>query len=468
MPLVSTGLPDLYGFGPGITTNFVVTYENGYLDVFGNLDPIQNTLSKNNAIALINILEREFDVTVGHEDPAKPGTTTGWFNIAPSSFGPTNRQKILLVNRGGGSNSGYGYPMSLDGLGGGSTLPAESVKMIFMNEWVEILMDLVPDRQWNRVDSTGEGLSQLCGIIRFPKGHYSYYRYTPMLDQWLNNPPGNPALTNYVHSNFLSAPKGTDADPESYGCALAFLGYLYAQRKFSMRQIIDAGGASLLDVYHNLTGALTGYCDFMNTINAYYPPYRKDNLIQHRYDFGTSKDYIFPVSNLATFTPPAPMYVGDVAYAVLKLDSHPKANIPVQLTSDDPSVVSVDKEVFYDTNDFTSLGNTRLAASITVKITATHKYLTFPQSISIHATYGGKELSAVIRLKSRIGSIPTPFPGSGSAIIPSNASSSTRYMMSSFYNETISRDNPSKAASSKIMTSENLVKDKEKKIYSRL
>ena len=35
-----------------------------------------------------------------------------------------------------------------------------------MNEWVEILMSLT-NGNWNSLDSSGEGLSQYCGIVRF-------------------------------------------------------------------------------------------------------------------------------------------------------------------------------------------------------------------------------------------------------------------------------------------------------------
>jgi hypothetical protein len=117
MALKSDGLTDI-GMGAGKTTNFLVQYEDSL--------PNQATV-KANANALLAVIENEFTVT------------TGWFNTPAGKFGTGNRQ-VVNLNRGGGSganNNGYGSAINLDSLGAGSN-PVESVKMVFMNEWVEI------------------------------------------------------------------------------------------------------------------------------------------------------------------------------------------------------------------------------------------------------------------------------------------------------------------------------------------
>ena len=158
--------------------------------------------------------------------------------ISPGGkFGPGDRQVVNLNigGGGGGNNSGYGSAINIDSLGAGPN-PVESVKMVFMNEWVEILMSL-SDGKWNAGDSSGEGLSQYCGIVRFRSGHYSYYG--SWVNQWLN---------------FSSAPelgeprlRGLTKMRLACGCALAFLFYLNTQLNFSINQIIAAGASTLAD-----------------------------------------------------------------------------------------------------------------------------------------------------------------------------------------------------------------------------
>ena len=221
MALTNNGLTDI-GQGKGFTTNFQVQYESTL--------PNQAQIIAN-ANALLAVMENEFTVT------------TGWFNTPGGKFGTGNRQ-VVNLNRGGGgggSNSGYGNPISIDSLGGGPN-PVESVKMVFMNEWVEILMSLSGGK-WNAGDSSGEGLSQYCGIVRFQTGHYSYYG--SWVDQWLNQHP---------RQDWVTTTKGTDTDPISFGCALAFLFYLNVQLNFSINQILAAGASNLATVYKTLTG----------------------------------------------------------------------------------------------------------------------------------------------------------------------------------------------------------------------
>ena len=157
MALTSTGLTD-NGQGAGFTTNFQVQYES-------TLSNQANV--KANANALLAVVENEFTVT------------TGWFNTPGGKFGTGQRQvvNLNLADGSGANNSGYGSAINLDAQSGNGNAAdaAARVEMLFMNEWVEILMSLSGGK-WHAGDSSGEGLSQYCGIIRFQTGHYSYLR----------------------------------------------------------------------------------------------------------------------------------------------------------------------------------------------------------------------------------------------------------------------------------------------------
>src|ERR1700737_704629 len=242
MALQATGLTDV-GLGAGLTTNFQVQYES-------TLPNRANVVA--NANALLAVLENEFVVT------------TGWFNTPGGKFGTGQRQivNLNLPDNSGANNAGYGSAINMDAQSGNGNAAdaAERVKMLFMNEWVEILISLTQGK-WNAGDSIGEGLSQYCGIVRFPAGTYSYYG--SFVNQWLNRAP-RPA--------FGKTTKPTDKDPCSFGCALVFLFYLNSQLNFTIHQILAAGAPTLATVYQTLTGKnVDPFPDFLHQIRTAYP-----------------------------------------------------------------------------------------------------------------------------------------------------------------------------------------------------
>lgn len=209
------------------TTNFNLAYDDS------------NAQAKGMAQAIAGICESEF------------GALTGWFAIS-SGFGNSDRITLTVqsISKGGANNFGYQS-------GGNSTInvnflsgftaaqAAEIAKMMFVNELVEVFMSFNSQKgpaTWNAGNSDGEGLSQYLGILRFPAGHY--LAYGSWSDQWLSS----------TRDDFVSAPKGTDGDAISFGCALLFLLYLDTQLGFTPAQIVQAGSTSLAGLYTNLTG----------------------------------------------------------------------------------------------------------------------------------------------------------------------------------------------------------------------
>ncbi|MGH9142786.1 MAG: hypothetical protein ACRD2I_16765, partial [Vicinamibacterales bacterium] len=185
------------------TTNYIVQWDDG--------DP--NSQSQGMATAIAGICETEHTAL------------TGWFNIT-TGFGSSDRITVTVqsISAGGANNFGYSS-------GGGSVinvnfLPAgftdsqanEIAKMMFVAELVEIFMDFNNQKSghttWVAGHSDGEGLSQICSIMRFPTGHYD--AYSSWVNKWLST-----ARPNWVSSN-----ESTDGNPVSFGCSLLFLYYL--------------------------------------------------------------------------------------------------------------------------------------------------------------------------------------------------------------------------------------------------
>jgi hypothetical protein len=228
------------------STNFVVQYDDS------------NTEAKGMAAAIAAVCENEFTVL------------TGWFNIT-TGFGPSDRITVTVqsISKGGANNFGYQS-------GGNSTinvnfLPAgfsqsqanQIAPMMFVNELVEVFMSFNDQKgpsTWNAGHSDGEGLSQFCGILRFPAGHY--LAYPSWVNSWLSS-----GRADWVSSN-----EGTDGDAVSFGCSLLFLFYLNTQLGFTPAQIIQNGSTTLAGLYTNLTGDPSNpFGFFLQLVNTVFP-----------------------------------------------------------------------------------------------------------------------------------------------------------------------------------------------------
>ncbi len=189
-------------------------------------------------------------------------------------------------------------------------LPAQRVGMVFIAEWVEVLMGIRGN--WNAGDSSGEGLSHWSAITRFQQGHDNYYG--SFVANWLNGTgtPNqgsilpNPARSDWVNRTYTGSTvsDGTfvhgDGDPVSYGCALAFIYYLNVQLAFSINQIISSYNSNLASVYRTLTGDNSDpFAIFLGFLETVYPasatasisgPNRNNPFPIARVSFGAGKN----------------------------------------------------------------------------------------------------------------------------------------------------------------------------------
>jgi hypothetical protein len=283
----------------GNTTNFQIDTTDGF---WGGLSAPQQTNVTNNANSLLGQVEAAFT------------TTTGWFATDTSKFGTSHRQEVTLdqADGSGAFNNGYGKPIHVDAQKANSGATAGPiVGMLWMAEWVEVLMSLTSN--WNAGDSSGEGLSHYCALQLFLAGHNDYYNSggnQVFVQNWLNgdgttNPgtaPPNPARSDWVNTTFTGAKVGGvqvngDGDPVSYGCALAFIYYLTVQLGFTINEVIAKYSGKLASCYHGVTGDATDpFPGFLGILAHVFPAGQPAALT------GTNPDNQFPIAEVQFYS----------------------------------------------------------------------------------------------------------------------------------------------------------------------
>jgi hypothetical protein len=259
----------------GISTNFQVDSPDSF---WSGLSATQQTNVTANANYLLGQLEAAFT------------TTTGWFGTDTSKFGTSNRQEILFdqPDDSGAFNNGYGNPIHVDTQSNNNTNTAgPEVSMLWMAEWVEVLMSLTS--HWNAGDSSGEGLSQYSANQIFLAGHIDYYGQSFLTD-WLNGgqawssnnknyvPSPNSARSDWVNQTFTGVTTSAgdqihgDGDKVSFGCAECFLYYLTVQLAFSINEVISSYNGNPATCYHTLTGDSSDpFPNFLGLVASVYP-----------------------------------------------------------------------------------------------------------------------------------------------------------------------------------------------------
>jgi hypothetical protein len=111
---------------------------------------------------------------------------------------------------------------------------------------------------WNCGASAGEGLSRVLATELHPAslGHFA------SASHWLNS----------ARPDWVTQTEGTDRDYVSIGCATLFINYLRHQLRFSLAQIVQAGGTTLQQTYERLTGSTDAFGPFASLLEAAFPP----------------------------------------------------------------------------------------------------------------------------------------------------------------------------------------------------
>jgi len=121
----------------------------------------------------------------------------------------------------------------------------------------EVLM-AAQAKGWNCRASAGEGLSRVLATELHPAslGHFA------TASIWLNS----------SRPDFVTQTETTDRDHISIGCATLFINYLRHQLRFSLAQIVQAGGTTLQQTYQRLTGSTDAFGPFASLLEARFPP----------------------------------------------------------------------------------------------------------------------------------------------------------------------------------------------------
>ena len=312
-----------------------------------------------------------------------------WFGVAVGAgLGPSNRVIVTLTKSvRGGFNFGYSRHNPQMSVNPYPETPSDEPALgYFVAEMIEILMSY--KGSWVASNSGGEGLSRVAAQLLHPQYGNGF------INAWLSSDPTTDPTSavddsefrkDWISKNFTGGPLraggavGGDDDSYSYGCAMLFIYYLKSQLGYSMRQIVQNGGATLADTYRNLTGGRTNaFSAFKSFIDSHYPPGRT---------YHPSSDNIFPASELAAISPPNTITCGYSAFTDIILDRPAMAEVFISLSSDN-SLVIVDPSV-------TILGS--ISKGVTVWTQPIPCKQPFPpKHIDVHAMYAGKTVTTTV------------------------------------------------------------------------
>lgn len=139
------------------------------------------------------------------------------------------------------------------------SIDIDLTRMLVVAEEVEVFSDS-QNVGWDCGASNGEGLSRVLATELYPHelDGYSTAHY------WLDTD----RKKDWVNNN-----NTTDTDRLSNGCSVLFLNWLHHQKGFSWEQIVKAGGSTLGNTYHTLTGdnGNNGFNKFKDDLQKKYP-----------------------------------------------------------------------------------------------------------------------------------------------------------------------------------------------------
>jgi len=309
-----------------------------------------------------------------------------WFSGVNFEFSfPIN---VQIVNATGGASWNdppnislpFGYSPTVT-INPGTGTSSKFVRYLLVSEVTEMFM-ASQNKGWYQgaslfhgadEGSKGEGLSRFLGFqLTLARAFNERYAGFEVVRIWLNA-AGRP---NFVDNN------PDDNQPDiTTGCTTCFLYYLHNQLGFSINAIIAAGDATLGAVYRNLTGKNDGWQSFISLVNTFYPP---------GITYNPNGDAIFPVARLANLGTAQILSGESLNDRILSLDGTALAEVVVSLASDNPTVLTVPRQITLQPGTW-SAGINLAAAAITGPV----------QTVAIHATYAGTRLSSAVQILPR-------------------------------------------------------------------
>jgi hypothetical protein len=220
----------------GSTAHFQVYYD----DTLGANGP---TLAQ----AVLNTAEADYTALQGWFGGITPPGLPFVINVVPGSGGASHANCAATT-------------LTCDAFSG---TDSDLVRMLVVAEADEVFM-AAQNKGWNCGASNGEGLSRVLATERYPAQLNGF----ASASSWLNS----------SRPDFVSVTDPTDRNFVSIGCATLFINYLRYQLGYSLGAIVAAGGTTLQDTYHALTGSTNAFAPFSTLLAAHFPPGTPVNL----------------------------------------------------------------------------------------------------------------------------------------------------------------------------------------------
>ena len=193
------------------------------------------------------------------------GVVTGHYNDMETLFGVSGAAVTVVVAPLSGKNDGSGgaYHYGCDFTSGGTlyldatfalTNATDVELALYVAELSECFMG-AQNLGWGCGYSNGEGLSRFCAEVDTPPGAFPSWGIT------------GPSWVSAGYPDWVTTTEQTDRDYASTGCAILYL-YWMMSLGYTAEQVTRAGGATLADNYHTLTGKNTAYADLKAAVQA--------------------------------------------------------------------------------------------------------------------------------------------------------------------------------------------------------
>lgn len=112
-----------------------------------------------------------------------------------------------------------------------------------------------PNKGWGCGFSNGEAHSRVAAFLASGGPHGSLAAYTT-----------GPAWDQAGRPDYVNTTEQTDRNPISTGCGMIFIDWLFSLKKYNFSKITQAGGATLAELYRNLTQNDTAWQDFSSAL----------------------------------------------------------------------------------------------------------------------------------------------------------------------------------------------------------